>query len=785
MSALILKHISLFLLLINYLLGYIESRCTLFSHIRTLELTPEMKQANLFRKQKNNEENYENNEIIDNTYSILIMLSFRNEEKYLKYNKLNNITLFEEKVKIEEDKEEMLEENKSYSSNNMNYNVETQDEVSFLTSINTHNITISSDFKEKDFLNCSVDMLSFKVIVSEIHSSEKYGLTNINSTEKVFVHKIKRSYHSNLAYEEILIKGLTMNKNINYSFDIVEINNENIKDVNIKDNSSETIRITNDYTYPLYKDIKLFEYDKSNKYNNTEQESKDLSEELKSMKNEKIKILTFGDIGFSHQGNKTLNYLNNKSKNNKDNNIVSSNKYDLLLFLGDIAYNLENYNGEIGNYFMKEFIPLSSNTFFLPTVGNHEKHNNFEEYRERFPLSHLNNINNTNNIIDNGIGYFPFSPDKLYNSYIIGNTFFLNINSLASNNTFFSEEYLSIMISYITLELSNLPNIVTNKIAFTHFTFYCSHNYKDYCTDRASGLKSIFEEKILSQFDLVLSGHLHMYERSNPVYKEKIDEKSLIKNDSKGSSNSKGIYDNPEYPVYIVCGSAGNSEFEILKDDFFNNEYSANKFTGINGYCEVEVGDDEIKGRFISVEDEKIMDEFVIKKDKQRNIKHNKDIEADSNEDKSNIKDKNTEDSISNSNSDKISELEYRDDNKLTNISNNVSTNSSISNIISVSTNNENTSKTESNKNNLQNEILDTQKTESDSEREDSEIDNKEKFILPTKERDTREFIKNISNFLVICLLLEVLYVLYRNASIYYQNSLKFGYMSINMNESE
>ena len=62
------------------------------------------------------------------------------------------------------------------------------------------------------------------------------------------------------------------------------------------------------------------------------------------------------------------------------------NKTDAIAFLGDLAYDLNDENGQRGNNFMKFINNITLNIPFQLSPGNHENFNKYEEYQKRFYL---------------------------------------------------------------------------------------------------------------------------------------------------------------------------------------------------------------------------------------------------------------------------------------------------------------------------------------------------------------------------------------------------------------
>ena len=57
---------------------------------------------------------------------------------------------------------------------------------------------------------------------------------------------------------------------------------------------------------------------------------------------------------------------------------------DMILHVGDIAYNMDEQLGVQGDMFMNLIQPVASRVPYNFLVGNHEKHNNFSEFSGRF-----------------------------------------------------------------------------------------------------------------------------------------------------------------------------------------------------------------------------------------------------------------------------------------------------------------------------------------------------------------------------------------------------------------
>lgn len=60
--------------------------------------------------------------------------------------------------------------------------------------------------------------------------------------------------------------------------------------------------------------------------------------------------------------------------------------YDILLHAGDLAYDLHQNGGQVGDAFMRDVEPIASSTPFMVAPGNHEAFENFSHFKHRFTM---------------------------------------------------------------------------------------------------------------------------------------------------------------------------------------------------------------------------------------------------------------------------------------------------------------------------------------------------------------------------------------------------------------
>ena len=207
---------------------------------------------------------------------------------------------------------------------------------------------------------------------------------------------------------------------------------------------------------------------------------------------------------------------------------LKNSTYDAIVQLGDLGYDLNDDGGKVGNDFMTFISQVTSRIPFMPAPGNHEARDDFVNFIKRYNLPEKEMNSN------------------LYYSYRINNIQFISINSEMglNNSTDADKERFVNWFNYVTNNSNEKFRIV-----YMHRPLYCSMEGHR-CHKEADQLRSLFENLFLNKVDLVLAGHMHNYERSLPVYNKTIDYDSVTGN----------IYDNPKFPVYLICGSAGNRE---------------------------------------------------------------------------------------------------------------------------------------------------------------------------------------------------------------------------------
>uniref|UniRef100_A0A183BKX1 Purple acid phosphatase n=1 Tax=Globodera pallida TaxID=36090 RepID=A0A183BKX1_GLOPA len=95
-----------------------------------------------------------------------------------------------------------------------------------------------------------------------------------------------------------------------------------------------------------------------------------------------FKYAVFGDMGNINA--RSLGKLQREAQ---------EGEFDMVLHVGDLAYNLDTEQGQFGDEFMRQIEPISAYLPYMTVVGNHEYNYNFTHYINRFTMPNPENQN--------------------------------------------------------------------------------------------------------------------------------------------------------------------------------------------------------------------------------------------------------------------------------------------------------------------------------------------------------------------------------------------------------
>lgn len=224
---------------------------------------------------------------------------------------------------------------------------------------------------------------------------------------------------------------------------------------------------------------------------------------------------------------------------------LTQHNYDMVLHMGDMAYNLDDEDGSRGDSFMNQIQPIAGKVAYMTCPGNHELASNFTHYINRFVMP-----------------YPQSGGTPLYYSFDIGDIHIVSISTEIYHFTqYYSQANVEWQLNWLTNDIRK--STARWKIVFGHRPMYCTHDKDDYagvCDDEPRQLRGSIETLLKdNDVDFYLAGHLHNYERLWPVYNNKTVQKNYIDSSA---------------PINIISGAAGcQEEKDIFKNE--NNDWSA------------------------------------------------------------------------------------------------------------------------------------------------------------------------------------------------------------------
>ena len=95
---------------------------------------------------------------------------------------------------------------------------------------------------------------------------------------------------------------------------------------------------------------------------------------------------------------------------------------DFFIHLGDIAYNMEDSYGSVGDMYLSNMEPASSVIPYMTVAGNHEQYNNFTNYYNRFTMPDRNTSHNLWYSLDKPpVKFININSESFYYSFQVPN----------------------------------------------------------------------------------------------------------------------------------------------------------------------------------------------------------------------------------------------------------------------------------------------------------------------------------------------------------------------------
>lgn len=224
--------------------------------------------------------------------------------------------------------------------------------------------------------------------------------------------------------------------------------------------------------------------------------------------------------------------------------------FDLILHVGDMAYNMDDDNARFGDQFMNSIESMAAYIPYMTCPGNHENAYNFSQYVAKFSMPW-------------SLSTYGGDANHFY-SFNVGPVHVIGFSTEFYYYLEFGFEQIVNQYKWLEQDLkkANEPENRARQpwiVTMAHKPMYCSNNNDDEClyTDgytfirlglpfiQAYGLETLFAKYGV---DLEFWAHEHSYERMWPVYNRTI------------YNGTEGAYIDPDAPVHIVTGSAGCNE---------------------------------------------------------------------------------------------------------------------------------------------------------------------------------------------------------------------------------
>ncbi|CAB3223364.1 unnamed protein product [Arctia plantaginis] len=288
-----------------------------------------------------------------------------------------------------------------------------------------------------------------------------------------------------------------------------------------------------------------------------------------------VRAAIYGDMG--NKNAHSLSYLQDEAQRER---------FDVILHVGDFAYDMDTDDALVGDEFMRQIQPLAAIVPYMTCPGNHEQMYNFSNYANRFTM--------------------PGRDSSLYYSFDLGNVHFVSVSTEVYYFLQYGLKLITNQYEWLEKDLAraNLPENRSKRpwiVLFGHRPMYCSDSNDIDCSVEYTrvGIFGLYGlEPLLKKYgvDLVIWAHEHSYERTWPLY------------DYKVYNGSKEFpYVNPGAPVHIVTGSAGCQEkTDPFKEDpeawsaFRSNDYGYSRLLARNKtHLYFEQVDVDLKGQVI------------------------------------------------------------------------------------------------------------------------------------------------------------------------------------------
>ncbi|KAJ0407415.1 hypothetical protein ATCC90586_003825 [Pythium insidiosum] len=271
-----------------------------------------------------------------------------------------------------------------------------------------------------------------------------------------------------------------------------------------------------------------------------------------------MRFLITGDIGYQNAA--TLPMMQSE---------VAEGKVDAIVSMGDYAYDLHLADGRVGDIFMEEIEPIAASVPFMVAPGNHETHNVFSHYTERFRLMPSNT-----GTVRSGVGE---APNNWFYSFEVGIVHFAVISTEIYFKKTLEPGIVERQERWLRDDLAkaNANRAVTPwVIVIGHRPMYCTSDESN-CGRNAAKLRERLESVFFDNgVDLYICGHQHNYERAFDIYQSRTWKRTT----------------NMRATTHILTGASGQYKLSIMRKAFEKDRAEWDAFrNSIFGYSRLQI----------------------------------------------------------------------------------------------------------------------------------------------------------------------------------------------------
>ena len=255
------------------------------------------------------------------------------------------------------------------------------------------------------------------------------------------------------------------------------------------------------------------------------------------VKGRKITYAVIGDMGIGLNSSYVRKHLHE---------LAVRHDIDGVLHVGDIAYSLNDKWTPTADRYFNEIESFAAYAPYMVIPGNHERYDNFTQYKMRFRMPYNLSSGHTN----------------FFYSFTLGKAHIIMYNTEA----YFADDPNIVATQYNWLvddlrQANDHREEVPWLVVLGHKPYYCTIDWRrpfekknwesNYdCKIRAEILRSEVEELFYEAgVDLYIAGHIHRYERTAAIYHNQ----TIV-----SDKDSFEYHLNAKAPVFLLEGSAGS-----------------------------------------------------------------------------------------------------------------------------------------------------------------------------------------------------------------------------------